>query len=293
MDLALPDQIGDGWRPYHQLPGRHPALSVLGLEQHLSHDPLERLSEHRTHLVLLVRGKDIDDPVHRLGRGIRMQRSEHEVSGLGRCDPELDGFPVAHLPDQDHVRILAQRGPKRGGEALRIGTDLALIDQRLFVLVHELDRVLDGQDVIRPRFVDQVHHRRERRALPRPRGTRDENQTLAQHAHTSHRFGQPEIVCGKNFRRDRPKDRAEPLVLPEHVHAEAGESFDLVREVVVHSLHERDTPILLHDLIDEGFHVRILHFPELDPLQIPMHAHHRGRPHGQVEVGPPLLDEDL
>ena len=59
-----------------------------------------------------------------------------------------DRLEVAHLADQDHVRVLAQRGLQRVGEAGRVRAELALVDDALLVLVEELDRVLDRHDVL-------------------------------------------------------------------------------------------------------------------------------------------------
>ena len=39
-----------------------------------------------------------------------VQRTEHQVPGLGGGHRHADGFGVAQLADQDDVRILAHRG---------------------------------------------------------------------------------------------------------------------------------------------------------------------------------------
>ena len=71
----------------------------------------------------------------------------HEVAGLGGVQRGLDGLLVAHFADEDDVGILAQRRAQRLGERRRVEPDLALVDHRAPVLVHELDRILDGDDV--------------------------------------------------------------------------------------------------------------------------------------------------
>ena len=45
-----------------------------------------------------------------------VQRREHEVARLGRAQGGVDGLLVAHLADQDHVRVLAQDAPQRALE---------------------------------------------------------------------------------------------------------------------------------------------------------------------------------
>ena len=59
----------------------------------------------------------------------------------------LDRLQVAHLADQDDVRVLAQGRVQRLGEAAGVDADLALVDQAVLARVHELDRVLDRDDV--------------------------------------------------------------------------------------------------------------------------------------------------
>ena len=59
-----------------------------------------------------------------------------------------DGLLVAHLADQDHVGVLAEHAPHGLGEALGIGADLALVDDRALVGVEVLDRILERDDVL-------------------------------------------------------------------------------------------------------------------------------------------------
>ena len=101
-----------------------------------------------------------------------MQRREHEVAGLRGRDRERDGLQVAHLADEDHVGILAQRLAERLRERLRVRRDLALVDQRLLARVDVLDRVLDGDDVAALGLVDPVDQGRERRRLAAARRAR-------------------------------------------------------------------------------------------------------------------------
>ena len=91
-----------------------------------------------------------------------MQRAESQVAGFSDAQGRLDGLQVAHFADQHHVRVFTERSAQRVGEALGVGVQFALIHHTVLVHVHELDGILDGQDVVVPFGVDLVDHGRER-----------------------------------------------------------------------------------------------------------------------------------
>ena len=103
--------------------------------------------EHHPRLLLQVWREEVDDPVDRLRRVQRVERGEHEVAGLGGGERGSDSLLVAHLADQDHVRVLPQHPPHCAGEALGVLADLALVDDRELVAVQVLDRVLERNHV--------------------------------------------------------------------------------------------------------------------------------------------------
>ena len=100
--------------------------------------------------MLQVGREEVDDPVDRLGRVEGVDGGEDEVAGLGRGERGAHRLLVAHLADQDHVGVLAQDAAHRPAEALGVGADFALVDDRAFVFVQVLDRVLEGDDVVAP-----------------------------------------------------------------------------------------------------------------------------------------------
>ena len=61
-------------------------------------------------------GKAFDDAVNRLGRAGGVQGAEDQVARFGGGDGRLHRLQVAHLADQDHVRVLAQRAAQGLGE---------------------------------------------------------------------------------------------------------------------------------------------------------------------------------
>ena len=141
--------------------------AVGGRQQLLGHDALERDRELHADLPLLLGREHVDDAVDRLRRVLGVQGGEHEVAGLSRGQRGADRLEVSHFADEDHVGVLAQGGLERRGEAGGVGAELALVDRAALVGVHELDRVLDRDDVLVAGLVDLVDHRRERRGLAR------------------------------------------------------------------------------------------------------------------------------
>ena len=109
-----------------------------------------------------------------------MERREHEVAGFRGGQRDFDRLAIAHFADEDDLRRLAQRRPQCQGEGRRIGVQLALVHRALLVVVQELDRILDGQDVIGAFGVDQIDDRRKRRGLARPGRTGHEHDAVLQ-----------------------------------------------------------------------------------------------------------------
>ena len=188
--------------------------------------------DHDAHLLLLLGREDVDDAVDRRRRALRVQRAEDEVAGLRGGERGRDRLEVAHLADEDHVRVLAERGLQRFGEARRVGADLALVDDALLVAVHELDRILDREDVLGARAVDLVDDRGERRRLTGAgrAGDEDEPARILGEAVQDRAGGSSSssvlISCGIET-----EGRADRLALVVDVDAEAGEARHRVGEV--------------------------------------------------------------
>ena len=121
--------------------------SRVGNER-LGDDALQRVGELHAHLRLLLGGEDVDDAVDRARRALRVQRAEDEVAGLGGGQRSRDRLEVAHLAEEDHVGVLTERSAERVGESGCVLADLALVDDAALVVVEELDRILDRDDVI-------------------------------------------------------------------------------------------------------------------------------------------------
>ena len=90
-----------------------------------------------------------------------MQSGEGEVASFRDSQRRLDGFEVTHFADQHHVRVFTKGGAQGVGKALGVGVQFALVDHAVLVHVHELDRVLDGEDVFVTLGIDLVDHGRQ------------------------------------------------------------------------------------------------------------------------------------
>src|SRR5207248_7247344 len=110
-------------------------------------------------------------------RGVQsMQSRENQMAGFSGQQRGGNGFQVAHFADQNHVRILTQRGAQRGRKIRRVHFHFALIDEAALVAMQKFDRVFDGDQVIGARGVDAIDHRSESGGLTGTGGAGDENQ---------------------------------------------------------------------------------------------------------------------
>src|SRR5260221_496163 len=59
-----------------------------------------------------------------------MEGRQHEMPGLRRGERERDAFGIAHLADQDHVRVFSKSIAKAGREVADVTADLSLAHDR-------------------------------------------------------------------------------------------------------------------------------------------------------------------
>src|SRR5690606_21511821 len=145
---------------------RHSApCSVHARQQCLRDDSLQHERQLRSHLALLVRREYVNYSIDRLGRRVRVEGGEGEVTRLGNREARLDGLLVAHLTYEHHVRIFTQGVLERAGERLGVRTHLTLVDDAALVTVDELDGVFHRDDVPATLAIDLVDHGRKRGGL--------------------------------------------------------------------------------------------------------------------------------
>ncbi len=191
--------------------------------QHLGHHCHQGRCQLHPNLLLLGGWKDIDQAVHGLRRRVRVQGAKDQVAGFRCCQRQPDGLQVPQLPHQDDVGILPQGAPERPGERRCVHPHLALVDDAVLGRVHELHRVLDGQDVRMAALVDVINHGRQGRALAGARGPRHQHQSPPHLCNIAQHTGGLQIIQRQHLVGNDPQHHAHATHLVVDVDAEAGE----------------------------------------------------------------------
>src|SRR5678816_442525 len=210
---------------------RHAAVAVAFRQQPHRDDSLENPRELQPNLLLLVRRKDRDDSVDRLGGIEGVQRRQHEVPGLGRRDGGFDRLVVAHFADENDIGVLAQRRAQSLREGLGVDLHFALVDEAFLVAVKEFDRVLDGHDVFRSRGVDVVDHRGQRGRFARTGGARAQDQAAPLLGNRLEDRRQQEILEGMDLHGNDAKHQPDRAALLEDVATKAAEPGNGIGDV--------------------------------------------------------------
>ena len=127
LRLAFTDQVAHRERGDEHLERCDSTAADAGQEP-LRDDAGQRAGELHADLRLPLTREHVDDAIERLAGVVGVQRREHEVAGLRDGERGLDGLGVAHLADEDDVRVLAERRAQRPLERVAVDADLALVD---------------------------------------------------------------------------------------------------------------------------------------------------------------------
>ena len=277
-----------GDREQHLARGDAAAADLLA--ERLRDDALERLGEHDADLRLPIGRELIDDAVDRAGRRRRVQRAEDEVARLRRLDGDRDGLEVAQLADEDDVGILAQRGAQRALERAGVHADLALRDDAPLVRMHELDRVLDRDDVIAARAIHEIDQRAERRGLARARRPGDEHESLVELTELLHLGRDPHLLDGDDRRGNLTEDGGGTAPILQRVGAEARDALELVRVVGVVRVAVLAAIALRHDRAEHRVEPERLERRLVEPVHLAVQAEDGRLAAAQVQIGRALLD---
>ena len=153
------------------------------------------------------------------------------MTGFGCAHSELNGFQVPHFSHQDHVRVLSQGCPQGVGKAAGVFIELPLVHQALVALVHELDRVLDGEDVFAARVIDVIEQSRQGGGFAGTRGACHQHHPTGTLAHLEHNRWQVELLHAGNRAAQSSQAGGIAPPLPVDVDPEAGNSLESVSTV--------------------------------------------------------------
>lgn len=162
VELVLPDEVGDGGVLDKDFFGKLESAPVAFLQEALREYRDKCVGELEPYLVLLSGRECIDDTGNGLVGAPGMKGGKYQVSGFRKLECHLDLVHIAHLPEENDLRILAHRSDERRIVIGHIPPYLLLFHDGLLVGVDVLYRILDGDDVFRVVCIDLVYHRSQR-----------------------------------------------------------------------------------------------------------------------------------
>ena len=149
-------------------------------------------------------------------------------------------------PHHYHIGVLAQ-GPAQGAaEGVGVLAHLALDDHAPFILMQELDRVLQGYDAAASRLVEVIDHRRQGGGFPASRGPSHKHQTLKLTDQVEADWGKAQCLGVWYITRENANREADAAPLVRRVDPESGQSWTAVGKVQLFVLPE------LIDLLTAG-----------------------------------------
>ena len=221
-----------------------------------------------------------------------MHGREDEVAGLGGLQCRLGAFGIAELADQDHVGVLAQRSTQGREVRLGVDPDLALVDDAVLVVVEDLDRVFDGDDVLPARLVDVVDDRGERRRLAGAGRAGDEHEPAVLVGHRLDARGHPQVLEARHVLGDDAERERDRAALAKGVDAETREIPARVGDVELSGLVEGFAPRgrQLRDDRERSFEVGLRERRVVgERRQLPVAAHDGELAHLQVDIARALF----
>src|SRR5207248_1052578 len=203
-------------------------VARLFLADHALGDQLREALVERLHA---LRDAGLDGGVH-----LRDLTLADEVADRRRPDHDLVGrHPTAAV-------LLHQR----------LRDHLALVDETALGIVHELDRILDGDDVVGAIVVAVIDHGGQRGGLARAGRTGHQHQSPRQHAQVAEDLRRVQLIERQNQRRDVAEHGARAAVLVECIDAEARQLWNLEREVGFEELLVGLALLVVHDVVHHG-----------------------------------------
>ena len=228
--LVFANQVGDAGIDDENLVGRDASPADFR-QQRLGDNADDRRGKLRADLILQVAGEGVDHAVDGPLGTVGVQRGEHDVAGLGGRNGGFNGFQIAHFADQDHVRILPESAADGFGEAGDIHADFALVDGRFLVVMEELDRIFNRDDVVIHILVDVVHQSGQRGALAGAGGPGDQKQAAGAEHQLGHHVRQSQLRGGEHGVGNLTQHHRDMAALLEDGDAEASQVAESEAEV--------------------------------------------------------------
>ena len=126
VGATVANKVPERYAAWEYLDRGHPPSCIGGGHEPLSDQEPQTTRQGLSRFRLVHGGEHINQAIDGLRRGFAAYRAEYEMAGFRGSKGESDRFPVVQLADDNHIRVLAQRAPQRGGDASRVGSDLAL-----------------------------------------------------------------------------------------------------------------------------------------------------------------------
>ena len=134
---------------------------------------------------------------------------------------------------------------------------LTLRDDAVLVLVHELDRVFDREDVIVAAAIDEVDQRAQRRGLSRSSRPGDEDEAFGEEAQPLHFLADVHLLDRHDGRGDLTEHGKRAVAVARRVDAESRHAIELVGVVGIVVLLVLEPVPLRHDRTDHAEHLLV------------------------------------
>ncbi len=263
---------------------RGPAAAISGFNQPLGDKRLEVVAKIVEQLGPALFREEVDDAVQRLVGVVGVQGGDGQVAGFREGQRVLHGLAIANFADKDHVRRLAQGVFQGGVEAAGIHPHLPLVDDALAVAVHELHRILDGDDVAAAVAVAMVDKGRERSGFARA-GTADEqHQPPFLHDGVEQHGGQFQVLEAGDLGLDVARHQRDFVALLEDVDPKAPYLGQGDGEVHLQLLLKLLLLLAVHDGVGYAGHLAGLEWRLAQGAQAAVELGTGGRAGRQIEV---------
>jgi hypothetical protein len=147
----------------------------------LRNNALKGFGKGSANLVLLISGENVDNSIDRFRCAGSVECPENQVAGGRGGQRQFDRFEIAHFTYEEDVRIFAQGAAQGRPEGTSMHPDFSVLNETILAAMHELNRVLDGDDVIVPLQVRVIHHRRQGGGFAGPGRTGHKNEPFLEH----------------------------------------------------------------------------------------------------------------